>query len=227
MLCYQPPQLQALPNSTKPLYRLHQRLHTPKGIGQVIGIQECPGPEGMLWHYRLSGVPDQKSAWEPTWWSEEQLWPAPDLFLISIERPEAEDPHQTFYSTIEEMIEGFQKIAQEMLETGESWKITLERPELSLGESGADLNNVATTDGGSRTTDQGDLISYSSTGGGSIGAQRNKSEILKFISESTRKLSENTRLLEESIESDNRRRQVYRKQLRDACQVLKDLTARQ
>ncbi|ABW32475.1 hypothetical protein [Acaryochloris marina] len=48
----------SIPTSTKPLYRLHQRLHTPKGIVRVIGIQQCPGPDQARWFYRLSDVPD-------------------------------------------------------------------------------------------------------------------------------------------------------------------------
>lgn len=66
-------------------------------------------------------------------------------------------------------------------------------------ETGADLNNVATTDGGSRTTDQDDLISDSSTGGGSVGAQRNGAEVPNFTRGNTKQLSANSQLVEQSI----------------------------
>lgn len=56
------------------------------------------------------------------------------------------------------------------------------------------------------------------TGRGSIGAERNRTGVPEFIPEATRKLSENTRLLGESIESDNQRRQDYRKQLRESIE---------
>jgi hypothetical protein len=135
MLCNSPALISlSIPTSTKPLYRLYQRLRTPKGIGRVIGIQQCPGPEQPLWYYRLSDVPDQEPSWEPTWWLEDQVWPEHDLFLISVDCHNLDEPHQTFYSTIEDLLEGFQGIANGMLEGGESWKITLERPKSSTTE---------------------------------------------------------------------------------------------
>lgn len=128
MLCHIPAILNtSIPVSTKPLYRLHQRLHTPKGIGRVIGIQECPGPEKPCWYYRLVDVPDEESAWEPTWWLEDQVWPELDFFMILIECLGSHEPCKSYCGTIEDLIEDFQGITKEMLDSGEPWKITLER----------------------------------------------------------------------------------------------------
>ncbi|NJM68472.1 MAG: hypothetical protein HC851_23820 [Acaryochloris sp. RU_4_1] len=93
-----------------------------------------PGPGHSSWYYRLMDVPDQESAWEPTWWPENQVSPVHDLFLISVDCHSLDEPHQNFYSTIEDLLEGFQTIADGMLEGGESWKITLERPKCSKTE---------------------------------------------------------------------------------------------
>ncbi len=94
----------------------------------MIGIQQCPGPDQARWFYRRSDVPDQEAIWEPTWWVEEQLWPALDTFMISIEKPELDKPHTVYLATVEELMKDFYNISQKMSECGESWKITLERP---------------------------------------------------------------------------------------------------
>lgn len=124
----------SIPTATKPLYRLHQRLHTPKGVGRVIGIQQCPGPDQARWFYRLSDVPDQEAIWEPTGWVEEQLWPALDSFMISIEKPGLDKPHTVYLATVEELMEDFYNISQKMSECGESWKIALERPKFDTDD---------------------------------------------------------------------------------------------
>lgn len=128
MLCNSPALIStSIPTSTKPLYRLHQRLHTPKGIGRVIGIQECLGPDKSLWYYRLSGVFDADSESEPTWWMEDQVWPAIDIYFVAATSSQAKRPHYYYFGKIEELVEGLQEMIPELEETGESWKITLQR----------------------------------------------------------------------------------------------------
>lgn len=118
---------QSIPKATKPLYRLHQRLNTPDGIGRVIGVQECPGPEHPLLYYRLSDALDNESEKEPTWWMEDQVWPAIDIYFVTLTFSQAKHPHYFYFGTIEELVEGLQEIIPEIQERGESWKITLQR----------------------------------------------------------------------------------------------------
>lgn len=118
---------QPIPSASKALYRLHQRLHTPKGIGRVIGIQECPGPEHPLWYYRLSDVFDNESERKSSWWMEDQVWPAIDIFFATLTSSQAKHSNYFYFGTIEELVEGLQEIIPEIQERGDSWKITLQR----------------------------------------------------------------------------------------------------